>query len=146
MNHSIEGRCFGRKYILSIIAFMALLHVAEGIDASDQVSSAKDLSYITEQFPPYNFRDDGNLKGISIDLLEAVWQRMGVNLNRSVIQVLPWTEGYKRTLNEKKPFSSPLRGCHKESSSLNGPAQLVPLGMCYWHESIRTSVSHLQKI
>jgi len=101
MNHSIEGRCFGRKHILSIIAFMALLYVAEGIDASDQVSSAKDLSYITEQFPPYNFRDDGNLKGISIDLLEAVWQRMGVNLNRSIIQVLPWTEGYKRTLNEK---------------------------------------------
>lgn len=101
MNISIEGHFFSRKCILSIIAFMALLHVAQGAIATDQASSARDLSYITEQFPPYNFRNDGELKGISIDLIEAMWQRMGVNLNRSAIQVLSWTEGYERTLNEK---------------------------------------------
>jgi polar amino acid transport system substrate-binding protein len=68
--------------------------------ASNQIVSAKDLTYLTEQYPPYSYQADGRLQGISVDLLESVWQRMGVNLNRSVILLLPWTEGYNRTLEE----------------------------------------------
>lgn len=68
--------------------------------AADQPISAKDLTYITEQFPPYNFQEDGNLQGISIDLLEEIWDEIGINLNRSVIKLLPWKEGYQKTLDE----------------------------------------------
>jgi polar amino acid transport system substrate-binding protein len=68
--------------------------------ASNQAVSAKDLTYITEQFPPYNYQEADKLKGISVDLLEKVWERLGANLNSSVISLLPWTEGYQRTLNE----------------------------------------------
>ena len=69
--------------------------------AAEETLSAKELTYITEQYPPYNFQIDGKLQGISIDLLEKVWERMGVGLNRSVVELLPWTVGYQRTLNEK---------------------------------------------
>lgn len=55
---------------------------------------------MTEQYPPYNYQESGRLQGISVDLLEKIWERMGVNLNRSVILLLPWTEGYNRTLKE----------------------------------------------
>lgn len=68
--------------------------------AADMSTSTKDLTYITEQYPPYNYQENGKLQGISVDLLEKVWERMGVNLNRSAIQLLPWTEGYERTLKE----------------------------------------------
>jgi polar amino acid transport system substrate-binding protein len=68
--------------------------------AADETLSTKDLTYITHQFPPFNFQKDNRLQGISIDLLELVWKRMGVDLNRSIIEYLPWTEGYQRTLNE----------------------------------------------
>jgi polar amino acid transport system substrate-binding protein len=68
--------------------------------AAVQAPSAKDLTYITEQFPPYNFQMDGKLQGISVDLLEEVWERMGVGLNRSVIELLPWAEGYRIALDE----------------------------------------------
>ncbi len=69
--------------------------------ASDQAASAKDLTYITEQFPPYNFLENGKLQGISVDMLEMAWERMGEDLNRSIIEFLPWTEGYQRALDEK---------------------------------------------
>jgi len=69
--------------------------------ATDQPDSAKDLAYITEQYPPFNFQENGKLQGISIDLLEEVWKRMGVDLNRSIIKLLPWTACYQRILNEK---------------------------------------------
>jgi polar amino acid transport system substrate-binding protein len=68
--------------------------------ASDKAVSAKDLTYITERLPPYNYQEDGRLKGISVDLLEMVWDKMGISLNRSIIKLLPWTEGYERALNE----------------------------------------------
>ncbi|MDD1752591.1 MAG: transporter substrate-binding domain-containing protein [Methanotrichaceae archaeon] len=68
--------------------------------ASDQTVSAKDLTYITEQYPPYNYQEDGKLQGISVDLLEKIWEKMGTELNRSAIKLLPWTEGYERTLKE----------------------------------------------
>ncbi len=68
--------------------------------ASDQVISAKDLAYITEQYPPYNYLEDDKLQGISVDMLEKMWDKMGVDLNRSAIKLLPWDEGYDRVLKE----------------------------------------------
>ena len=94
--------CFAIKFILLIAIFLALLQVVEGVEASEQIASlAMDLTYMTEQFPPYNFKEDGELQGFSIDLLEAMWRIMGVDLNRSIIEVLPWREGYERTLNKE---------------------------------------------
>ena len=70
--------CNRRKFIIVLAALTALLLAAEGNEPSDQVASAKDLTYITEQYPPYNFQKNGELQGISVYLLEAVWQKMGL--------------------------------------------------------------------
>lgn len=40
------------------------------------------------------------MQGISVDLLEKMWDNMSVHPNESNIKLLPWTEGYQRTLNE----------------------------------------------
>jgi ABC-type amino acid transport substrate-binding protein len=86
-------------YSLSLI-FMIVLTTSIPCMASDQAVSAKYLTYITEQYPPYNYQEDGKLQGISVDLLEKIWEKMGANLNRSFIKLLPWTEGYEKTLKE----------------------------------------------
>ena len=100
--------------------------------AADQAFSAKNLTYITEQFPPYNFQEEGKLQGISVDLLEKMWEKMDVNLNRSVIKLLPWTEGYQRTLDEKNTvlFSAarlPQREQHFKWAGPIGPIRNVLL-------------------
>ncbi len=57
--------CFAIKFILLIAIFLALLQVVEGVEASEQIASlAMDLTYMTEQFPPYNFKEDGELQGL----------------------------------------------------------------------------------
>jgi polar amino acid transport system substrate-binding protein len=93
--HTIKG-----KGVFFIVTFIVLMLTVEGVVATDQTISARDLTYITEQYPPYNYQEDGKLQGISIDLLEKIWERMDVNMNRSAIQLLPWTEGYEKTLME----------------------------------------------
>jgi polar amino acid transport system substrate-binding protein len=69
--------------------------------AGGNTISAKDLTYIADpQASPYTYQEDDKLQGISVDLLDKMWVRMGVDLNRSIIKLVPWTEGYQMTLKE----------------------------------------------
>lgn len=103
-NIRIGGRPIRRitalGYSLALI-FVIVSTATISCFAADQTVSPRDMTYITEQFPPYNFEKDGKLQGISVDLLETVWQKMNASLNESAIELLPWTEGYQRTLDEK---------------------------------------------
>lgn len=94
-----------RKYDLSgyivLLIFLAILTAIMPCSASDQNISAKDFTYITEQHPPNNFQDGGKLQGITVDILEKIWENMNISMNRSAIELLPWTEGYQRALKEK---------------------------------------------
>ncbi len=62
-------------------------------------NNLEDLVYLTEQLPPHNFIQDGEIKGISVEILEIIWQRLGAKLNRSDIQLVPWARGYYYILN-----------------------------------------------
>ena len=99
-----KGWKFIRKYNqtghIALFIFVSMLMFFIPCSSDDQAFSARDLTYITEQFPPYNYQEDGKLQGVSVDLLEKAWERMGVNLNRSIIQLLPWKEGYQKTLDK----------------------------------------------
>jgi polar amino acid transport system substrate-binding protein len=75
--------------------------------AANNTISAKDLTYIADpQAPPSTYQEDGKLQGISVDLLDKMWVRMGVDLNRSIIKLVPWTEGYQMTLKENNTVLS----------------------------------------
>lgn len=58
------------------------------------------LTYYTEQLPPYNYMENGTLKGISVDLLEAVTEKMGKKVTREEVRLAPWTEGYQAALTQ----------------------------------------------
>jgi polar amino acid transport system substrate-binding protein len=58
------------------------------------------LTYYTENNPPYNFEENGTLQGLSIDLLEAMTERMGRKVSREQVRLVPWTEGYQAALTE----------------------------------------------
>ncbi|GFO67413.1 hypothetical protein GMLC_09920 [Geomonas limicola] len=51
-----------------------------------------DIVYMTEDYPPENYLENGRLKGYAVDILRAVWKEMGYS--EQPIQVLPWARGY----------------------------------------------------
>ncbi|WP_319580626.1 cache domain-containing protein [uncultured Methanospirillum sp.] len=61
-------------------------------------SAPSDLLILTEEFPPYNYMDNGTLKGISVDFVESAFSHMGIDIPRDSIKILPWAEGYNTTL------------------------------------------------
>ncbi|HDR73009.1 MAG TPA: transporter substrate-binding domain-containing protein, partial [Methanoculleus sp.] len=64
--------------------------------------SATDLTYYTEQNPPFNFEENGTLQGISIDLLELITGKMGDQVSREEVRLLPWTEAYQAALTQNR--------------------------------------------
>lgn len=89
---------------------------AASADLNDTTMSVN-LTYYTEQLPPYNYMENGTLKGISVDLLEAVTEKMGKKVTREEINLVPWTEGYQAVLagNNTVLFST-VRNPEREQS------------------------------
>jgi ABC-type amino acid transport substrate-binding protein len=62
------------------------------------LSSANELDkldFVTESYPPYNFKSQGVLKGIAVDLLLAATQKSALSLSLDDIRLLPWPRAYK---------------------------------------------------
>ena len=58
------------------------------------------LVLLTEEYPPFNYHEDGRQAGIAIDLLNETLRRLGSGQTAAEAQFLPWEEAYNRTLTE----------------------------------------------
>lgn len=63
--------------------------------------NAEVFKVYTEQNPPYNFLENGKLKGFSTLLLEQLFHKSGHQIFGNTIEVLPWVRGYDQVLHEK---------------------------------------------
>lgn len=57
------------------------------------------LTYLTEEFQPYNYEANGTVQGIATDLLKSTLARLDVPANATTVRIVPWTEGYASALN-----------------------------------------------
>lgn len=56
------------------------------------------LNYLTEQYPPYNYQQDGVTQGIAVDVLSAASEQVGSSVDLDMIQVQPWPRAYRSAL------------------------------------------------
>jgi ABC-type amino acid transport substrate-binding protein len=54
---------------------------------------------MTEEYPPYNYREKGELKGFAVDLMVRMLETVGADLGRDDIRLMPWSNAYNQTLN-----------------------------------------------
>lgn len=54
-------------------------------------ASASDFKIMTEEYPPFNYTEDGKITGLSTDVMMELTKRVGHN---SDFEVLPWARGY----------------------------------------------------
>ncbi len=93
-------------FILIPVLAVALLLVSGCISKSVQpstgpTSNLATLTYYTEQFPPYNYRENGTLKGVAVDLLGEITGKMGNRVTADQVHLVPWTDGYQAALTQK---------------------------------------------
>lgn len=78
-----------------------LLAISFLFSLSSHASATLDeLTFITEEYPPYNYRLNDRLEGVSIEVLEAVFEITGSSLSRDDVHYLPWARGYETALSE----------------------------------------------
>ncbi|WP_354625748.1 transporter substrate-binding domain-containing protein [Psychromonas sp. MME2] len=53
-----------------------------------------DIDFITENYPPYNYLENGQLQGISIDLLLLMLNKLESKKSLVDIHIQPWARGY----------------------------------------------------
>jgi polar amino acid transport system substrate-binding protein len=63
--------------------------------------SVNDISLMTENYPPFNFIDNGKLQGISVDLMVSMLKKLNSEQSRDSIRLLPWARGYQNLLKKK---------------------------------------------
>jgi len=76
-----------KKLILSFTLFM--------FTSLSHAESIENITWLTEEYPPFNYKEDGEVKGIAIDLLLEIWKKLGVNKTKSDIKLVPWARGVK---------------------------------------------------
>ncbi|MFK5891916.1 MAG: transporter substrate-binding domain-containing protein [Pseudomonadota bacterium] len=53
---------------------------------------AKNFNILTEEFPPYNYLDNGQVSGISTEITQEILNRLNISDN---IRLMPWSTAYK---------------------------------------------------
>ena len=92
---------------LNVSVFVAILVIALSACKKDNTSNTelinqiKSITYLTENYPPLNYDQEGELRGVSVDILEALFGKMKVGLSRNDIILKNWADAYEQTLNEE---------------------------------------------
>jgi len=60
-----------------------------------EAQTVDDLLLMTEAYPPLNFVQDGQLQGISVDLMARMLEMLHAKTTRADIAILPWARAYK---------------------------------------------------
>lgn len=89
----------------SLLAMGVLLFISQPVRGETQThvrEAIESIDWITEQYPPFNFRDpeDDQLKGISVDILVEMFKKLNVDKGKQDLRLLPWARGY-RAVQEK---------------------------------------------
>jgi polar amino acid transport system substrate-binding protein len=118
-------------YLLPVLVLAGSLLLAAGCVSQPGQPSAgpasptdlENLTYYTEQFPPYNYLENGTLKGISVDLLGEITVKMGRRVTPDRVHLVPWTEGYQAALTGKNTvlFSTYRLPVREQSFRWAGP-------------------------
>ncbi|MEH6346689.1 MAG: transporter substrate-binding domain-containing protein [Bermanella sp.] len=66
---------------------------------SSHGADLRDIEFITESYPPYNYEENGVVKGITVEILLEASKEAGQVLSRSQIKLRPWARGYRKALN-----------------------------------------------
>lgn len=75
------------------IFITALFFIPFSLSANEDLD---EIEWMTEVYPPYNYYDtQGRLQGISIEILEALFNDLKTPKSRNDIKVYPWARGYQ---------------------------------------------------
>lgn len=84
---TLEARAFKVALLACAATFLS---------AAPRSLSAEPLQLLTEAYPPYSYQENGDLRGIAVDLMKAVMADAGIEYD---MKIQPWARAYGLALN-----------------------------------------------
>ncbi|MCL2672761.1 MAG: transporter substrate-binding domain-containing protein [Alphaproteobacteria bacterium] len=81
-----------------LISFAAVLSAVFGLGTA-KATAINDIRFYTEQFPPLNFKQDGKLTGIMVDVLEIIFGKMDSRQTVDNITLTEWNIALDRVMS-----------------------------------------------
>lgn len=112
-----------RQLLNRLLAVLCLWLTSIANVQADGANTLAPLTFITEEYPPYNYLDNQQLTGVSIDLLEAIFTATSTPLSRHDIRYYPWVRGYELALSQPNTvlFSTTRTPARESSFHWVGP-------------------------
>ena len=101
MAHSRSRKGFAKDWLLRLAAVVAVWPVmfnapAFDVPAVHAETAFPQLNLLTEEWKPYHYLEDGEVKGQTADLLVEILGKVGSTQGREDIVVLPWARAYRQ--------------------------------------------------
>ena len=89
------------------------------------------ILFMTENYPPYNFKSNNKLEGIAVELLLEILKKVNAKQTRKDIVLIPWQRGYHYTLtkNNHALFSTTRTKEREKLFKWVGPISKTSIGL-----------------
>jgi len=67
---------------------------------SKLIKEAESLTYLSENFPPYNFGQSGDMSGVAVEVLDILFANLDISLTQADIELNEWSTAYERVQDE----------------------------------------------
>lgn len=87
------------------------------------------ITFYTEHFPPFNYEEGEELKGLAVDVIEEIFIDIGSEMRREDIILLPWSRAYNIVLKTPNTcLFTTVRSKQRESLfKWVGPIKSIPI-------------------
>lgn len=86
--------------VIHLILYCFLISICIPVLADNQTPSLHDLTWVTEEYPPFNFHDNGTPSGLMVDLVSAISKKAGEEIDKNSFTFLPWNEAYHKAITD----------------------------------------------
>ncbi len=93
---------FLQLFLLALLFSNPAIAEQDQSDPSQVIQAIKGLNWITEELPPFNYKDPdtGEITGASVEVLRQIFTKLGIDKDSINLNLYPWARGYHKVLND----------------------------------------------
>ncbi len=116
-----------KRYLASVVIGFSLWLAAGHV----QSQTMEDIQWVTEDYPPLNFQENGVPKGIAVDILLEMWKKVSLNKTAADIKFYPWARAYAMAQEQRNVclFTTSITEPRKALFNFVGPNKGADVGI-----------------
>ncbi len=100
-----------------------LLYVFIVLCLTAMSSNAMELQIVAEDYPPFEYQEDGKIKGFTVEIIQALLDKTG---HRGTFYIFSWARAEKIALEEKNVLIHTLTRSEKRENQYKWVGPVAP--------------------